>query len=82
VNVLPFLCRSAQPRNTEDQCKQIFEKGQRIEQEFAEFFTGKPSNRYPYTAVCTVSTAELCRPYLAAMRLIISILRAVVNTSL
>jgi len=31
--------RSAQQRNTEEQCKQIFEKGTKIEQEFAEYFT-------------------------------------------
>ena len=32
--------RAAQPKNSEDISKQIFEKGRRIEQEFAEFFTG------------------------------------------
>ena len=39
-DVCPLL-RSAQPRNTEEQCKQIFEKGTKIEQEFAEYFTGE-----------------------------------------
>ena len=36
-----LLFRSAQPRTTEEQSRQIFEKGGRIEQEFAEYFTGE-----------------------------------------
>ena len=35
------LSRTAQPKNSEDANRQIFEKGRRIEQEFAEFFTGE-----------------------------------------
>lgn len=41
VVVYTYHCRDAQPRSSEDQCHAIFDKGQRIEQEFAEFFTGK-----------------------------------------
>ena len=36
-----LLSRSALPKYSEEQCKQIFEQGQRTEQEFAEHFTGK-----------------------------------------
>lgn len=32
--------RSAQPKTSEDIARQIFDKGRRIEQEFAEYFTG------------------------------------------
>ena len=35
------MYRATLTRNSEDQCYAIFEKGQRIEQEFAEYFTGK-----------------------------------------
>ena len=36
-----LLFRFAQPKTTEEQSRQIFEKGSRIEQEFAEYFTGE-----------------------------------------
>lgn len=37
-----FCCnRESQPKTSEDMAQQIFEKGRRIEQEFAEYFTGK-----------------------------------------
>ena len=40
--ILHSCCyRAAQSRSSEDHCLALFEKGQRIEQEFAEFFTGK-----------------------------------------
>lgn len=38
------VSRLAQPKNSSDVNKQIFEKGSRIEQEFAEFFTGNNWN--------------------------------------
>ena len=36
-----YLSRAAQPKNSEELCRQIYDKGRRIEQEFAEYFTGK-----------------------------------------
>ena len=50
-----FHYRDAQPRSSEDQCHAIFDKGQRIEQEFAEFFTGKMFPAYFYFS-CQLST--------------------------
>ena len=33
--------RAAQTKNSDEMNKQIFDKGRRIEQEFAEYFTGR-----------------------------------------
>lgn len=33
------VIQAAQPKSSEEQCRAIFEKGERIEQEFAEYFT-------------------------------------------
>lgn len=41
LSSLYVRCRAAQPKSSEEQCRAIFEKGERIEQEFAEYFTGK-----------------------------------------
>ena len=35
------IYRAAQPKNSMDINRQVYEKGTRIEQEFAEFFTGE-----------------------------------------
>ena len=36
-----LLFRSARPRTTEEESRQIFEKGAGIKEEFAEYFTGE-----------------------------------------
>ena len=59
--VLSLLFRSAQPRTTEEQSRQIFEKGSRIEQEFAEYFTGEGG--VDYEDLIQILLANLCSPY-------------------
>ena len=56
-----LLFRSAQPRTTEEQSRQIFEKGSRIEQEFAEYFTGEGG--VDYEDLNQILLANLCSPY-------------------
>ena len=39
-SMMYFIHRAAQPKVTEDIARQILDKGRRIEQEFAEYYTG------------------------------------------
>ena len=61
-NLPPFASlRTAQPRSTEEQCRSIFEKGERIEQEFAEYFTGKHIKNILHTVFHLRSAFHYCR---------------------
>ena len=59
--------RAAQPKNSMDINRQIYEKGARIEQEFAEFFTGENLNT---TALAFVTIDKCNAKYLVHTNII------------